>query len=119
MGQEINSLHFRAHDFHRYAAALEREMAVLHSWFAEDRLSKHHAVGGLELEAWLIGADGAPLAINEAYLRRLALATVVPELSKFNIEINVAPQSLSGDGLDRLEQELCATWQRCTTVASV
>jgi gamma-glutamyl:cysteine ligase YbdK (ATP-grasp superfamily) len=118
MGQEINSLHFKHHDFQRYAAALEREMVLLHNGFAENRFSTRHAIGGLELEAWLIGADGAPLAINEAYLQRLALNTVVPELSKFNIEINVAPQTLAGDGLGKLEQELRATWRHCSTVAA-
>jgi hypothetical protein len=118
MGQEINSLHFKHHDFQRYQAALAQEMALLHSWFAEGRFSSRHSVGGLELEAWLIDAAAAPLPINEAYLQRLAMPTVVPELSQFNIELNVAPQFLAGGGLARLEQELRATWQRCNEVAA-
>ena len=118
MGQEIDSLHFKHHDFQRYQAELEREMALLHTWFAEGRFSARHAIGGLELEAWLIGGDVSPLPINETYLQRLALPTVVPELSKFNIELNVAPQALAGDGLDKLERELRATWQRCAAVAA-
>ena len=118
MGQEITSQHFKHHDFQRYEAALAEEMTLLHSWFAEGRFSSRHSVGGLELEAWLIDADAAPLPINEAYLQRLAMPTVVPELSRFNIELNVAPQFLAGDGLGRLEQELRSTWQHCTKVAS-
>jgi len=118
MGQEIDSLHFKHQDFQRYQAELERETALLQTWFAEGRFSARHAVGGLELEAWLIGDDVSPLPINETYLQRLALPTVVPELSKFNIELNVAPQALAGDGLDELERELRATWQRCSSVAA-
>jgi hypothetical protein len=58
------------------------------------------------------------LPINEAFLKRLAMPTVVPELSRFNIELNVAPQSLAGEGLEKLEQELRATWQRCGATAA-
>jgi gamma-glutamyl:cysteine ligase YbdK (ATP-grasp superfamily) len=118
MGQEISSLHFKHHDFQRYQEALAQEMALLHSWFTTDRFSKRHSVGGLELEAWLIDAAAAPLPINEAYLQRLALPTVVPELSRFNIELNVAPQYLIGGGLRHLERELRATWHCCSEVAA-
>jgi gamma-glutamyl:cysteine ligase YbdK (ATP-grasp superfamily) len=118
MGQEITSPHFSHRDFQRYQAALAQEMALLHSWFAEGRFSSRHSIGGLELEAWLIDGDGAPLPINEAFLKRLAMPTVVPELSRFNIELNVMPQALAGGGLDRLERELRATWQRCAATAA-
>lgn len=118
MGQEITSRHFKHHDFQRYEAALAQEMALLHSWFTEGRFSSRRSIGGLELEAWLIDSAAAPLPINEAYLQRLAMPTVVPELSRFNIELNVAPQYLAGDGLCKLEQELRATWQRCSAVAA-
>ena len=118
MGQEISSRHFRHQDFQRFGAALAKEMVLLHSWFAEGRFSSRHAIGGLELEAWLIDAAAEPLSINEAYLQRLAMPTVVPELSRFNIELNVAPQTLAGDGLIRLDRELRATWRRCAAVAA-
>ena len=90
----------------------------MHTWFAEDRFSTHHDIGGLELEAWLIDAEASPLPINEVYLQRLAMPTVVPELSKFNIELNVAPQSLAGDGLYKMESELRSTWKRCSATAN-
>ena len=118
MGQEINTLRFKQRDFERYQQGLAREMSLLHSWFMESRFSNRAAIGGLELEAWLIDADGAPQPINEAYLKRLAMPTVVPELSRFNIELNVAPQFLAGKGLEDLEQELRATWQRCGETAT-
>ena len=118
MGQEISSQHFKHHDFQRFEAALAQEMALLHSWFAAGRFSSRHSIGGLELEAWLIDAAAAPLPINEAFLQRLAMPTVVPELSRFNIELNVAPQFLAGDGLNKLERELLATWDRCAATAA-
>ena len=118
MGQEITSPHFSHRDFQRFQVALAKEMSLLHSWFDQGRFSTRHSIGGLELEAWLIDGEGAPLPINEAYLKRLALPTVVPELSRFNIEINVEPQYLAGGGLDKLEQELLATWRRCRATAA-
>jgi gamma-glutamyl:cysteine ligase YbdK (ATP-grasp superfamily) len=118
MGQEITSQHFRHHDFQRFGEALAKEMGVLHSWFAEGRFSSRHSIGGLELEAWLTDGAAAPLPINEDFLRCLAMPTVVPELSRFNIELNVAPQCLAADGLCGLELELRETWRRCDAVAS-
>lgn len=41
----------------------------------------------------------------------------MPELSKFNIELNGTPQPLAPGALHRLEAELTTTWQRCVAVA--
>lgn len=118
MGQEIPSQHFARNDFHRHREALANEMALLHSWFSEGHFSTRHAVGGLELEAWLVDPSGFPSPINEKFLQRLDMPTVVPELSRFNIELNVAPQGLADNGLFQLENELRSTWQRCTDLAA-
>jgi hypothetical protein len=42
---------------------------------------------------------------------------VVPELSKFNVELNGTPQPLAGRALRQLEEELTATWRHCVQVA--
>jgi hypothetical protein len=42
---------------------------------------------------------------------------VVPELSKFNVELNGTPQVLGPGALIRLEAELAATWRHCMAVA--
>jgi hypothetical protein len=116
MGQEITSNRFEPADFERFGKRLQTEQALLAGWLAERRFSLRSAIGGLELEAWLVGRDGEPLAINEPFLARAADPAIVPELAKFNIELNVAPQALAGAGIRRLEEDLAAGCARCARV---
>lgn len=116
MGSEINSTRFRAADFDRFQARLEAETTAL-----AGRLQLHaHAetpLAGFELEAWLLDHNYYPHPINQAFLQRLASPLVVPELARFNIELNGTPQALQGDALRRLQAELETTWQHCQAVA--
>jgi len=118
MGQEIDVSHFRYHDFHRFERLIDREMDVVHDWFEGGRFSARRAIGGLELETWIVGRDGHPLPINEVLLDRIASPDVVPELSRFNVEFNAEPQPLCGRGLEVLETELDRTWKACDRVAA-
>jgi gamma-glutamyl:cysteine ligase YbdK (ATP-grasp superfamily) len=118
MGQEISSTRFKYFDFHRYDKLLKREMEVLRQWFRDGRFSTKRAIAGLELEAWLVDASGQPTPWNEQVIARAACPDVVPELSRFNIEFNVSPQPLAGNGLARMASELEATWRRCEAAAS-
>ncbi len=118
MGQEIAASHFRHYDFHRFDRLLQHEMERLHEWFDSGRFSRRRAVAGLELESWLVDAAGQPVPINDAVLARLQSPSVVHELSKFNVEFNVAPQPLAGRGLERLCRELSESWSRCEEVAA-
>jgi len=118
VGQEISVSHFKYHDFHRFERLIDREMQVLHQWFEEQRFSSRRAVGGLELETWIVDDQGFPLPVNDELLQRVDSSAVVPELSRFNIEFNVEPQPLAGRGLEVLESELNQTWQACNAVAA-
>jgi gamma-glutamyl:cysteine ligase YbdK (ATP-grasp superfamily) len=118
MGQDINVSHFKYHDFHRFDRLIDREMAVLHQWFEEGRFSARRAIGGLELETWIVDPQGAGLPINDELLARVDLPDVVPELSRFNIEFNVEPQPLAERGLEALESELTRTWTLCDRIAA-
>src|SRR3990172_12084457 len=92
-------------------------MEVLRQWFREGRFSAKRSIAGLELEAWLVDAACQPTPWNEQVMGLGGSADVVPELSRFNVEFNVAPQSLAGRGLAELAAELGATWQRCDVAA--
>ncbi len=118
MGQEISVSHFKYHDFHRFERLIDREMEVLHQWFQEGRFSARRAIGGLELETWIVGKQGQPLPLNEELLGRVDSPDVVPELSRFNIEFNVEPQPLALWGLEVLASELDRTWKACDRVAA-
>ena len=118
MGQEIDRARFEPQDFERFASRLRQETRALHRLSEHGALSARGEVGGLELEVWLVDGDGDPCPLNEPFLERLADPNVVHELSQFNIELNVQPQALAGEGLRRLEDELTETWRACERVAA-
>ena len=117
MGQEIGRIHFREEDFERFRGRLVEETALLETWLRAGRFDDRSYVGGFELEAWLVDHNFFPLPRNQEYLTRLDNPLVVPELSKFNVELNGTPQPLAGRALHRLEQELTGTWRHCLQVA--
>lgn len=117
MGQEIHRIHFAPEDFARFERRLADETELLREYLSAGRFAAAGYMGGFELEAWLLDRNFFPAPINEAYLRRLASSLVVPELSKFNVELNGTPQPLAGNALSLLERELAATWRQCLKVA--
>ena len=118
MGKEIDGFGFDAAAFGRFRECVARETARLEAWVRAGAIAEAPYVAGFELEAWLVDRDFAPAPINEAYLAALASDLVVPELSKFNVELNGTPQVLGPGALIRLEQELAATWRHCLAVAA-
>jgi gamma-glutamylcysteine synthetase len=117
MGQEITRTDFSEQDFARFATCLAEETGLAGRWLAEGRFQGDAHVAGFELEAWLLDHNAFPLPANEAYLARLADPLVVPELSRFNVELNGTPQALAGRALRRMEEELARTWHECLRVA--
>jgi len=118
MGQEIVAQHFHQRDFQQFERRLRAETDLVGTWLAEGRFAQQPPVVGLELEAWLVHPDGTPAPVNEAFLAAADRPTVVPELARFNIELNVSPQPIAGRGLDALEAELRETWAHCIAVAA-
>jgi len=99
-------------------AKVAEEVRTLARWQASGRLAETGYIGGFELEAWLLDHNYYPLPRNDEYLTRLDYPLVVPELSRFNVELNGTPQSLAGRALRRLEEELNETWRHCVAVAN-
>lgn len=117
MGQEIDAAGFEERDFAAFREQLARETGLLRQRLEAGKLSGEGPRIGFELEAWLVDRHFFPVPDNQEFLSRLADPLVVPELSRFNIEVNGSPQPLAGDGLLRLERELEATWSRCLAAA--
>lgn len=113
MGEEISTLNFSPHDYASFAERLRRELELLTSWQEEGAFADGPLTTGLELEAWLLENGTQPSPDNGQFLESLAHESVVPELAKFNFELNVQPQLIAGLGLERMQQELLATWQLC------
>lgn len=118
MGDEIAHSDFHKRDFADFDARLRSETALLGRWFERGGLSGRHAIIGIELEAWLIDANGRPAPINETFLARLADPLVVPELAQYNVELNTTPRNLSGRSLGELETEVAWRWSACRRAAA-
>lgn len=117
MGQEIAATRFSERDFSRFRERLSEETALLCRWLREGRMQAQKNKIGIELEAWLTDAAYAPSPTNAVYIERLALPQVVPELARFNVELNSQPRNLQGKALCCLHEELQETWQQARKVA--
>ncbi len=118
MGKEIEQHSFSSEQVAQFNRNVAAEARALESWRASGRLAESGYVGGFELEAWLLDHNYYPMPYNDEYLARLNYPLVVPELSRFNVELNGTPQSLAGRSLRRLEEELKETWRHCVAVAN-
>jgi hypothetical protein len=102
MGDEITHSHFLQSDFERFGQRLQAETRLLGQWFNDKAFSSRVPVCGLELEAWLIDEQGMPAPLNQSFLEEMDDPLVVPELARFNVELNVHPHALQGQALSQL-----------------
>jgi len=116
MGDEIANVQFNKRDFEQYKYHLIRETALLRAWIEQHRICDKRFIAGLELEAWIVDQSMMPAPRNTQCMARIASDEVVPELAKFNLELNVTPQALDSQGLHKLQQELASRWTHCQQV---
>lgn len=117
MGEEIAAARFTQADFARFGDNLRRETEIAHGLFANEAFSPSDFMLGFEIEAWIVDHNYFPASINQHLLETLAHPLVVPELSRFNVELNCTPLRLAGDVLDRAADELSRLWTECNSVA--
>lgn len=117
MGQEITRTRFSDTDFQQFSATLAEETTALRSFAQAGGFSDTRYVAGFELEAWLLDHTGSPNPVNEAYLDALNDPLVVPELSRFNVELNAPPMEMMAGTLPAMEAFLLAAWDKCQQVA--
>jgi hypothetical protein len=117
MGQEITRTRFDDETFREYERRLFHETELLWTELSEGRFSNIGEIGGYELEAWLVDHNFFPAPINQEFLARLDNPLIVPELSRFNVELNGAPLPLKSRALTAFATELADNWQQCQDVA--
>lgn len=118
MGDEITHSDFLASDFEQFNEHLQQETLLLGQWFEDRIFSSRVPVCGLELEAWLIDRQALPAPVNRQFLDQMNDPLVVPELAKFNVELNVDPEPLHGKSMSQLHQGLQLNWDKCAAVAA-
>ncbi|TVP81541.1 glutamate--cysteine ligase, partial [Thioalkalivibrio sp.] len=118
MGEDISEERFTPEDFLRFAGNLGRETERLGHWLRsrEDPGAQQPRLG-FEIEAWLIDADCAPLAENEAFLELFDSPMATLELAQFNIEINSSVFRTGPDCFCMILSEMSETLRRAQRVA--
>tara|TARA_R110002072_G_scaffold35177_44_gene104464 strand:- start:1171 stop:2592 length:1422 start_codon:yes stop_codon:yes gene_type:complete len=117
MGDEISRTRFEAADFERFGDRLRAETALFADLSSAGHLSEDGFVAGFEIEAWLLDHGFFPNPCNTRFLAALDHPLVVPELSRFNVELNCEPLALTGDVLRRANAALSDLWAHCNDVA--
>lgn len=117
MGDEVKKRTYTATDFTKFNKNLKNETYMLDEILAPGNTQHQEPLIGFELEVWLVNNNHEPTPLNVLFLKHLDNGLVVPELSRFNIEINGSPTSLHGRAFTRLEDELQQTWMDCYNMA--
>jgi gamma-glutamyl:cysteine ligase YbdK (ATP-grasp superfamily) len=95
---------FTREDRARYRQKVRRCLDVFALMLKELRFDYHHPTTGLEVELNLIDPDGQPAMRNAEVLANLADPAFQTELAQFNLELNVPPRLIGGDGFAGYEQ---------------
>jgi hypothetical protein len=109
MGRHVQLQTFSRADRTRYRDKIRANLEVLGRMLSEMTFEASAPMTGLEIELNLVDALCDPVMRNAAVLAEIADPDFVTELGQFNIEINVAPRELRGDGLSAFESRIRAS----------
>ena len=117
MGQEVDRYHFNSRDFKAFKARLKSETVLLTELVKGNKFENEHPLGGIELELWLINASSQPAPANDSILDEMNDPRIVPELARFNLEINTDAYLLKGDALSQMLSEVEGLYAKACQVA--
>jgi gamma-glutamyl:cysteine ligase YbdK (ATP-grasp superfamily) len=106
MGRDVERLEFSREDRRRYREKVRQCLDVFARMLRESRFDVDRPMTGLEVELNLVDEVGDPAMKNAEVLDRIADPDFVTELGQFNLEINVSPRRLSGDGAAAFEKNV-------------
>jgi hypothetical protein len=106
MGEDVTSTIFTREDRMRYRQKVRRCLDVFALMLDDFAFDADSPMTGLELEINLVDHNANPAMRNVDILRALENPTFQTELGQFNLEINVPPRLISGDGFADYEQDL-------------
>lgn len=117
MGKDLVTAVFSPHDRIVFRRKVRRCLDVLAGMLDAGAFRTAAPTGGLEIEINLVGEDGNPAMRNAEILAELDDPRFQPELGRFNLELNVPPRGLSGDGLADFEQDILEALEDATECA--
>ena len=106
MGAEVGGADWSNQDRQRYREKVRQDLDVFERMLASHRFEASAPTTGFEVEMSIVDADMAPCRRNAEVLEALDDEAFVPELGRFNLELNVEPRVLVGDKGMELEEEL-------------
>jgi hypothetical protein len=118
MGRHVQPQTFSRADRTRYRDKIRANLDVLGRMLSEATFEAEAPMTGLEIELNLVDALGDPVMRNATVLGEIADPNFVTELGQFNIEINVPPRELRGDGLSAFESRIRASLNAAEVRAS-
>jgi hypothetical protein len=106
MGKDVSLASFSREDRARYRRKVRRCLDVFALMLNDFRFDADRPMTGLEIELNLIDDDAQPAMRNAEVIADLADPTFQTELGQFNLEINVRPRLIAGNGFDEYEREV-------------
>ena len=117
MGDEIQSTDFTSEQFHEFEYRLHEELALFKKQLEGNHFDNTSITSGFETEAWLLNHNLNAAPANNKFLALAKHPLLVPELAKFNFEINSSPRTLTYHCLSQMQAELQSIWDHCVAVA--
>jgi hypothetical protein len=106
MGRDVPVVVFSRDDRRKYREKVRRCLDVFAHMLRDSRFELERPLAGLEIELNIVDAAGEAAMRNAEVLAAIEQPDWATELGQFNIEINIEPQELSGDGPLRLENDV-------------
>ncbi|RSN00294.1 glutamate--cysteine ligase [Nonomuraea sp. WAC 01424] len=106
MGRDVPVVVFSRDDRRKYREKVRRCLDVFAQMLRESRFEFERPRAGLEIELNIVDARGEAAMRNAQVLAAIEQPDWATELGQFNIEINVEPRELSGDGPLHLEEDV-------------
>lgn len=104
MGQDVDRRTFG--DRAAHLAKVRRCQDVLARMLTEHDFSIDEPMVGIEIELNLVDDAGRPALKNAEALSAIGGEEFQTELAQYNIEVNVPPVAVAGDGLDTLQRDV-------------
>jgi CBS domain-containing protein len=101
----------------KFTRQLLEELEVLEELARSDRFERGVTRIGAEQEIFLVDQGYCPSPSALRILEKVQDAHFTTELGLFNLEMNAEPQTLSGDGLRRLEEDLTKLFTKAQDAA--
>jgi hypothetical protein len=111
VGQDITEVRFTREDRQDYREKVKANLEALKRMLADGMFEVNRKLIGVEMEFYVVDADGSPMNINAELLDAIANEDFQTELAQFNIEFNLAPHKLVSTVFREVEEELQTSFE--------